>query len=110
MSALKFMPFIGLILFIFIIFKIGILKIIESLSYFNFLYFILAILASVPLIFLKALKWKWIISSYKVDYGLVMATIVYYISSFLGAITPGKIGEFAKMFYLKKAKQRLMKK
>ena len=104
MGALKFMPFIGLILFIFIIFKIGILKIIESLSYFNFLYFILAILASVPLIFLKALKWKWIISSYKVDYGLVMATIVYYISSFLGAITPGKIGEFAKMFYLKKAK------
>lgn len=104
MGALKFMPFIGLILFVFIIFKIGILEIIGSLSYFNFLYFILAILISVPLIFLKAFKWKLIIGSYKVNYSLLMAAAAYYISSFLGAITPGKIGEFAKMFYLRKAK------
>lgn len=62
-----------------------------------------AVILIIPLIWIKALRWRLLLSwqGYHIS---VWDSFLYYSSSVsLGAITPGRIGEFSKVLYLKKA-------
>lgn len=102
-KLIRFAPLIGIILFIFIILNTGLGKIIEVFSNFNISYSIAAFLLLLPLSIIKVYKWKLLIKSCNIQYGLLKAMIAYFVSSFIAGVTPGRIGDFIKAFYLNKS-------
>lgn len=93
---------LGLIVFAVIVTRVdwsGFTGILER-SHMRFLYG--AVILNIPLIWIKALRWRLLLSwqGYHIS---VCDAFLYYLSSVsLGAITPGRIGDFSKVFYLKK--------
>jgi hypothetical protein len=49
---------------------------------------------------LKSLRWRRIVSTQRVEVPVSMAFRLYAASLYLGVVTPGHIGDFAKSFYL----------
>lgn len=99
----KFAPLVGVFLFVFIILNIDINQLVEILSGFKVRYFLLVLVIDLPILMVRVFKWRMLIRSCQIQYGLIEAIIAFYIASFVAVITPGRIGEFAKAFYLKKS-------
>jgi len=53
--------------------------------------------------FLKTIRWKNILSTLKIKQDILLLFKVFLIGSYLGLITPGKLGDFGRLYYLKKA-------
>ena len=92
---------IGLILFVIILSKLNLTEIIALLSNINPFYFILANLLFIPLLITKAMRWQLLMKAQDIDYSLKDSTIMYAAAIYFGGITPGNIGDFIKVFYLK---------
>lgn len=93
---------IGLFIFIWIIKDIDFNYFKNSLSKINILYFLLAIILNLPNIFFKSYRWKKIMDTQKIFYSIKNSFLMYGSGSLLGLITPGKLGDFSKIIYLKK--------
>jgi uncharacterized protein (TIRG00374 family) len=92
---------IGLILFAIILSKLNLTKIIALLSNINPFYLVAALLLFIPLLVIKAMRWRLLMKVQDIDYSLKDSTIMYAAALYIGAITPGRFGEFIKIFYLK---------
>ena len=55
----------------------------------------------IPLLVIKALRWRLLMKAQNIDYSLKDSTLMYVAATYIGAITPGRIGDFIKIFYLK---------
>ncbi len=93
---------IGILIFVIILWKLD-LKIVFSLIADSqpFL-LILSLILVVPFVVFKALRWKYLLKMQKFDYDIRNCTLAYLSSMYLGLVTPGRIGDFAKVLYLKK--------
>lgn len=98
---------IGLIIFIFIVKDIDFNQFKEVALTINFFYYISAAIIYLPIVFLKSYRWKKIMDIQKIHYSIKNAFLMYGSSSLLGLVTPGKIGDFSRMAYLKKDKHSL---
>ena len=92
---------IGLILFIFILSKLNLTKTLELLSNIDLFYMTIALALIIPLLVIKALRWQLLMKAQNIDYSLKDSTLMYAAAQYIGAITPGRLGEFIKIFYLK---------
>ena len=92
---------IGLILFVIILSKLNLTKIIALLSNINPFYLAAALLLFIPLLVIKAMRWQLLMKAQSIDYSLKDSTIMYVAAMYIGALTPGRIGDFIKVFYLK---------
>ena len=90
---------IGLALFLFIISQLDMSRLLATLKTADYRLFALAILFSVPNIFIKALRWRYLARSKGMS--ISQAFKYYWIALFWGAVTPGKVGELFKVTYLK---------
>lgn len=104
MKASRFIPIVGIIVFIAIIWNIGVPQILNSFICFDIFFFSLSLLVAVPLIFIKALKWKMLIKSNLIDYPLSECISAWLIGFSVGLITPGRLGDFSRALYLKESK------
>ncbi|MEK7575898.1 MAG: lysylphosphatidylglycerol synthase transmembrane domain-containing protein [Patescibacteria group bacterium] len=93
---------IGLFIFIWIIKDIDFNHLKNSLSGISISYFLLAIILNFPNIFFKSYRWKKIMDTQKIFYSTKNSFLMYGSSSLLGLATPGKLGDFSKIIYLKK--------
>jgi len=57
---------------------------------------IVAVFLNIPQIFLKAFRWRWLLHSQNIEYGILPASLSYFGSIFIGLLTPGRIGELVK--------------
>jgi len=92
---------IGLILFIIILSKLNFTKIIALLSNINPFYLAPALLLFIPLLIIKAMRWQLLMKAQNINYSLKDSTIMYAAALYIGTLTPGRIGDFIKIFYLK---------
>ena len=92
---------IGLILFVIILSKLNLTKIIALLSNINPFYLVPALLLFIPLLIIKAMRWQLLMKAQNINYPLKDSAIMYAAAMYIGALTPGKIGDFIKIFYLK---------
>ena len=92
---------IGLILFVIILSKLNLTKIVALLSNINPFYLVAALLLFIPLLVIKAMRWQLLMKAQNIDYSLKDSTIMYAAALYIGALTPGRIGDFIKVFYLK---------
>lgn len=93
---------LGIALFIVILFKIDFTKAISILSKIRLEYLLLAMLFIFLQIALKAYRWNYLKKRQKMKFSLTNSSLMYFSSLYLGIITPGRIGELSKIFYLKK--------
>ncbi|MDO8555698.1 MAG: lysylphosphatidylglycerol synthase transmembrane domain-containing protein [Nanoarchaeota archaeon] len=101
MQLKKVLPLIGILIFIYVIYKVGIDKIINVLPDIKWTYIILSILLSFIIVTLQAWKWDLILIQQGINLDFFYILKVHLISLFYGNITPGRIGTFSKIFYLK---------
>ncbi|MFC2066189.1 lysylphosphatidylglycerol synthase transmembrane domain-containing protein [Chloroflexota bacterium] len=92
---------IGLILFIIILSRLDLSKLVTLLLNINPYYLILALLLFSPLLITKAVRWRLLMRGQGIEYSLKDSTTMYAASMYIGAITPGRLGDFIKVFYLK---------
>ena len=93
---------IGPVLFCIILFRIDLPQLAELLSKINPLYIILAVILFVPLIIVKAWRWQLLMNAQGIGYSLLDSSVMYAAAMYIGVITPGRLGDFVKVFYLVK--------
>lgn len=98
----KYLFLLGIILFIFILFKSNPEEILKNIKNVNFFYLVLAALLAFPILFTKSLCWNYIKRKQGIKYSPKNSFLMYCSGTYLGTLTPGKMGELAKIFYLKK--------
>lgn len=94
--------FLGPIIFVWIIKDIDFAGLKEVISTIHPVAYALAAFLWLPIVLSKTYRWKKIMDIQKIHYSFKDAFLIYGSSSLLGLITPGKIGDFSKIAYLKK--------
>jgi uncharacterized membrane protein YbhN (UPF0104 family) len=64
---------------------------------------LLAFVLLLPMILLKSIRWQVILAAQGVRLGTLPAYLSYLGSMFLGVVTPGRVGEFARIFQVTEA-------
>jgi len=93
--------FIGIVLLIVLLRKIELSVVFSVLRQFRWTDIILIELISGLVIITKALRFKILAGRYTIPMDLKTSTIIYGSSMFFSTITPGRIGDFIKVLYLK---------
>lgn len=100
MNISKFLPLIGVVLFIFLILNVDLSKVGESFLKINH-YFILGMLIYWITVIMRAFRWKMIVNSYGIEFSIKDATKGWLTGFSIGLITPGKVGDLGRAYYLR---------
>lgn len=98
-EKIKYLNFIGIILFIVILWKIDLEQLFQYLKNANIWYLVLAYPFLLMLIFFKAIRWNVLMQSQNVKTSIIETFYVYLWAFYFGAVTPGRIGEISKAIY-----------
>ena len=101
MKKSKLLPVIGIVLFVYILTRVDIAKVIDGFSRINFIFFGITIVILAAQHPIKALRWKILVDSYGIKFPLIESLRGWMIGYSLSLITPGKVGDFARAYYLK---------
>ncbi len=101
MRISRLLPLIGIAIFLYLLLNMDIPRVLEILSGADPLIFSAAVLLTAANIMAKAFKWKLIFTSYGVDAPFSRFLRSWLVGLSLSMITPGKVGDFAKAYYLK---------
>jgi len=101
MRISRLLPLIGIAIFIYLLLNIDIPKVASTIANINPIFFGAAVLITAVNIALKAFKWQLIFNSYNLRAPFSRFLKAWIIGLSLSMITPGKIGDFAKAYYLK---------
>ncbi len=93
--------FIGFVLFCFLIYKVGWKETIASIKRVSVLHVVLATLILWVAFCLKSIRWKIVSNSYGIPLKGIRALKVFFMGLFLANITPGRLGDFGRLFYIK---------
>ena len=93
----------GLIIFGFILTKIDFQKIKDIVPSIRLPFLFSAVIFSLFPVAIKAYRWHILLKSLQINYSFKNAFLVYLSGIFAGTITPGKLGELIKVFYIRKA-------
>jgi uncharacterized protein (TIRG00374 family) len=96
---------LGITLFILILVKIDWNKLSKTLvseTKGNLAFFFFSLVLLIPLLYIKVLRWRWILKDLGIRISQNDALKYYMIGLFAGAATPGQLGEFIKTVYLNK--------
>jgi uncharacterized protein (TIRG00374 family) len=99
--AKLFLPFIGLIILFLIVYSLNINLIIDAFLSINLWYVIAALSLSLPMLLARNAAWQLIMRDQKVHVGFFYSAKLFLIGLFYGIITPGYVGELARVAYLK---------
>ncbi|WP_108867116.1 lysylphosphatidylglycerol synthase transmembrane domain-containing protein [Aquimarina aquimarini] len=95
------LKFFGLILLFVLIYKIGWEETFDSIKKVSFVHLLVAIGILWIALYLKSMRWKIVSISYGIPLKGFKAFKVFFIGLFLANITPGKLGDFARLLYIK---------
>jgi uncharacterized protein (TIRG00374 family) len=93
----------GLALFIFVLTRVDLAATWMALSKGRWGFFFLAVLFFVVNIGVKTGRWRVLLSGQGIDLPFAGLFAAYLGSSYIGLVTPGRVGEFVKAFYVKNA-------
>ena len=102
--AKRYYYLLGIFILIIILLRIDFHKLLITFSGLNVFLFFLISLLIIPVVFLKSLRWKYILAFQPAHYSTKEAFLVYLSSIYLGLVTPGRVGEASRAFYLRRDK------
>src|SRR3989338_838242 len=92
---------LGIVLFVFILSRADLAQVWQVLLHANLQIYFVCLLLLALTILLKGLKWKALVQCVGEKIGLSDAIKIYLVGLFVGNITPGKVGDFARAWYVK---------
>jgi glycosyltransferase 2 family protein len=92
---------IGGVIFVIILFKVNLKNVFTLLSSASFPLLAVAVALTVVFVVLKALRWQYLLAMQGVDYETKECMLAYLGSMYVGLVTPGRLGDFIKVIYLK---------
>ena len=92
---------IGIILLIILLISVDFSRLIDNIGSIRLKYLLFACAWLILIYVFKSLRWKLLLNSLSIRYSFVKCILVFASSNFIAFITPGRIGEIAKAFYLK---------
>ncbi len=101
-KAKKLVPIIGIAILLYLVLEVGASNIINAMLGANVTYLMLAIVLVVPYLLLQTHKWWYIIRKLEGPLGFSYLLKIYIIGTFWSVITPGKIGTFSRIAYIKR--------
>jgi uncharacterized protein (TIRG00374 family) len=101
-KAMKVLPLIGICILAYLILRIGPEAILATFGQVEAVYLAPAILLFLLSIGIQNLKWEHLLRRQGIDAGFFTLFKIYLIGSFYGIITPGRIGNFIRIRYIKK--------
>ena len=96
--------YFGLIILFFILLKIDLILIKDEILKTNKAFLFFAMTLNIPHLFIKSCRWNILLKQQAINYSFVQSFLVYISSLYVGFITPGRVGEFMKVLYLKSDK------
>ncbi|WP_160112137.1 lysylphosphatidylglycerol synthase transmembrane domain-containing protein [Aquimarina sp. AU58] len=90
-----------MILFCLLIYKVGWEDTLESIKKVSIAHLLVAIVIFWIAFYLKSVRWKIISNSFGIPLHSYQALKIFFIGLFLANITPGKLGDFGRLFYIK---------
>ncbi len=93
---------IGLALFGVVLFKVPLGQTWEILRQAHWGWILLSFALILIMVWLKGLRWSFLLRMQGVRYSVWDSTLVYLSSLLLGTVTPGRMGDFVKIIYLKR--------
>lgn len=100
----KYINLVGLFLLIYIILRLDIRQLKGVMLNIKLEPFIIAVLLNIPHIFIKSLRWNILLRMQNIQFNLLQSFSIYMSGLFISFITPGRLGEFIKVLYLKSEK------
>ena len=100
----RYLPIaIGVLLFVLIfrLWKISLADTLAMLRAADWRLLLLALLAFLVMVYLKGIRWSYLLKMQGVSYPVWDCFLIYMGTLYLGNLTPGRAGDFAKVFYLK---------
>ncbi len=101
MKKTKLLPIVGIVLFIYILSRVNIQKVITGFSQIDPIWFAITFSLFGIQHIIKAVRWKLLIDTYGIKYPLKDALKGWMVGYSLSLITPGKVGDFGRAYYLK---------
>jgi uncharacterized protein (TIRG00374 family) len=101
----KYLPIIGgVLLFALILrfWKISFTDTLAMLAHSNWALLLLALLTYVVMTYVKGIRWSYLLRMQGETYSIWDCFLIYMGTLYLGNLTPGRAGDFAKVFYLRK--------
>lgn len=99
---------LGLIIFIVILSRIEIPQTVKIIRHIHLEYLFLTLFLLISQVIIKVWRWQLILKTQAIYYKLRDCLSLYWIGLYLSIITPGKIGDFIRVLYLKKDKHPLI--
>lgn len=96
-----FLQILGPIIFIYILFQINYHLLFEEIKLLKWHFLILAIFIMIFEIIIKSLRWQCILSSLNIIISKIKCLELHWLGIFVGVITPGRLGELIKIYFLK---------
>jgi glycosyltransferase 2 family protein len=93
---------IGILLFLYILYNVNIPVLFEILSNINCFFLGIVILIYFVSLFFRVLKWKWITNIISREFSFADAMISYLVGIAFSTVTPAKMGDVLRIFYVKK--------
>lgn len=100
MKGTNWIRWIGVLLLIVLIWRIDFSETFALLRKISLPLFVLVIVLNIPQIFIKAYRWRGLLHSQKIPYGIWPAFLSYFGSIFIGLLTPGRLGELIKALHV----------
>ena len=94
--------FFGIGLFVIIAYRIDFPQFFVVLKEIDLVLFFSALFLLIPYLFFKLLRWCSILKIQQIEYSPYSIVRIYLSSLFWGVITPGRVGDFTKVIYLKR--------
>ena len=101
MKLIKLLPLFGVFLFAAILWNLDWTKVIQIFLGLNPVFIAAALLLQMPIIVIKAMKWKILVRSFSVDFPLTRAIKAWLVGFSRGIVTPGRVGDLTRACYLK---------
>lgn len=98
----RYLGIIGIVILIYILLQIDLSRVLTILKTVDLFFLIIAVLVNPVVIVLMTLRWKYIVHTMGTDEKFKLFLIWILKGTFLGAITPGKIGDFYRAKYISK--------
>jgi len=93
---------IGILLFALILRNVNIPDTLVLLKKADWLLLLFALLLALVMVYLKGVRWSFLLRMQGASYSVWNCFLIYMATLYLGNLTPGRAGDFAKIFYLNK--------
>jgi len=98
----KITPAIGVVLFLFILNRINFNYFVTHLPRVNWLLVGFTFILMIINVLIKNWRWQLMLKKHGIDYSFKKSLSIYLSGIYFGALTPGRVGELGRLYYLKK--------